>query len=692
MPPLLGLGSESDAESTSPLTSGHRVIVSVRKGTLESLQRENKELRDKTEALKREIEYLRTQCVRVDNGVIAVWQSQRFVSSNGWSSSNLLTSSDPHAWEPAVPARAKAGRDAASASLGLVRHAYAKKGGAYGCLDLQKAAGLVLPDHMRPATELGFTSWCIVASDETDAEGWSYAVSFTGRAWHDATSLQRVCRRRLWVRRRLENPTAARSLNSSEWKTGRADTGSRLQISIHDASIAKATRPRIGAKPNLFVLAVLVNGTTEHNLMEKSTNILWNSSFAPRFTADQGTITFSLDILAQPPQMIPVAPRPERQRVPTRRARSRLPPLNLYLHLFHKPERGPAIRLGSAKIKMVTVEQERRAATPRPGAFGLASARASEPHGVKRAARARRGHREAKSSVPKSFQFRFHRKRQSVIPVMSLESQMTLREGVRVTRHAMELSLPHGHASPRSVGSLFGIKAAELTIADKKKNSTLKPSSLTVSLSFETAEFQALQQFGKPIDHPEVRRKKLKKYDAPIPIALIRLGDTLVTEGGLATVGIFRIGPSAQALAITERLVVLGRPLKSDGDSGYDFVAIAHLIKSFFLRLPAPLVRENELLSMKDGAFGEAAATIPEPRQSLLLWLLDLAVKALREKKSNRMNCRALGVCMGTVVVSHVKDKSLGSRLRTACAFFAEGVRWRAGLPAPGAAAPSSVE
>uniref|UniRef100_A0A7S3Z002 Rho-GAP domain-containing protein n=1 Tax=Lotharella globosa TaxID=91324 RepID=A0A7S3Z002_9EUKA len=201
---------------------------------------------------------------------------------------------------------------------------------------------------------------------------------------------------------------------------------------------------------------------------------------------------------------------------------------------------------------------------------------------------------------------------------------------------------------------------------------------LTLQASLLTERYQQMEQFGKDLGHREVLKRKMTSYRAPIPVVLLRLKETILRHGGLQTIGLFRLKASTSVLNELQRKINIGERIVNVGESA-DSIALASLIKLFYMKLPCPVV-SDEILSIFEAKDAKSAVhAIPEPRQSTFLWLLDLAVMVIEWEAHNRMNVKALGVCMGVCIVSHKKDSSLSSRIKRGCRFFEGAIAWRRG-------------
>jgi hypothetical protein len=154
-------------------------------------------------------------------------------------------------------------------------------------------------------------------------------------------------------------------------------------------------------------------------------------------------------------------------------------------------------------------------------------------------------------------------------------------------------------------------------------------STVTATIRFETARYQEKLQFGKqltlknpsflssgekqaPPRNPELRFSDLPAYAYPIPSVLVELKDALISRGGLSTLGIFRLCPNKRKLARLRHRLISKKPLRISNDNisfivpksttekqneAEEMIALAHLVKSFYLELPTPVLSEDALFA-----------------------------------------------------------------------------------------------
>jgi len=152
------------------------------------------------------------------------------------------------------------------------------------------------------------------------------------------------------------------------------------------------------------------------------------------------------------------------------------------------------------------------------------------------------------------------------------------------------------------------------------------------------------KQFGvAPKLLPSVQ---LPQYSAKIPRILIQLKSILSSENGFHQVGIFRLAPNSNH----------NNAIKAKIDSGefdfneekVDFNVYANLIKVWFRDLPDPLLNcvapeliEN--INTQDDVI-KIVAQLPEPNQSVFLWLCDMCVEVSAFEDENKMGPKNLAI------------------------------------------------
>jgi hypothetical protein len=167
----------------------------------------------------------------------------------------------------------------------------------------------------------------------------------------------------------------------------------------------------------------------------------------------------------------------------------------------------------------------------------------------------------------------------------------------------------------------------------------------------EGKEWQDMnKQFGVPIKG--IPKIKVQGYGASIPAILVMLKKQLFSNDAADAVGLFRIAPDGDDVAVARR----------DLDEGCfegtkDVNVLANLIKVFFRSMPINLFNLIELDEMKmmriiqlgNGDSGCAALLaelekFEEPHCSMYLWLLDLMAEVVVNEKVNKMSAKNMAI------------------------------------------------
>ena len=138
-------------------------------------------------------------------------------------------------------------------------------------------------------------------------------------------------------------------------------------------------------------------------------------------------------------------------------------------------------------------------------------------------------------------------------------------------------------------------------------------------------------------------------YNCQVPRPLIELWKAIVASPrGLSTEGIFRITPSAAECHTVEKELTSGKGVLSP-TANYAPEVLAHLIKSFLRRLPAPgLLGSIEIETIADctsaaGCQSVLGAMRPLER-ALLEWLIRVILEVHDRAESNKMRLKNLSV------------------------------------------------
>jgi hypothetical protein len=135
-------------------------------------------------------------------------------------------------------------------------------------------------------------------------------------------------------------------------------------------------------------------------------------------------------------------------------------------------------------------------------------------------------------------------------------------------------------------------------------------------------------------------------YKSKIPQVLVRMKDYLFEHGGLEMEGVFRIAPDAE-----EGAYVKQQMNENKFESCDDVHVISNLIKVWYRDLPDPVLDGVNEAAVKECETAEDAkaimATIPEPKLSLFLFLLDMCSTVSAQSKINKMSEQNLGIVIG---------------------------------------------
>mmetsp|Transcript_6164 Transcript_6164/g.9425 ORF Transcript_6164/g.9425 Transcript_6164/m.9425 type:complete len:866 (-) Transcript_6164:227-2824(-) len=422
-------------------------------------------------------------------------------------------------------------------------------------------------------------------------------------------------------------PSSSRVCRRRKWTRRLFDETSRHHISKIEITVERVLTEKI-REWEPYVKVVLCNNESEH-LIEKCMGKVRRSSPAKEFKWERkdSRLEVCLEVLGA--QQI-----------------KRLDELKLSFHLYHHVPKAPDVHLATANVGFECINM-----------YGGSNYHDSKRISIRQAQNRRR--RRTKG----------HRRGESI-------SQMLRKHlsGKKVVSETLQKDCETTAVIQEGIEEVHTLHMTRYRQGKVKKNIVLQARVL-----LRTESYQNLEQFGKDISSPELKRRKLRKYDAPIPTALISLRTAIVKLRGVLTVGIFRRNASTKDLMRLQREINLGRPVLTPGEMP-NFVAMAHLIKKFYLELPSPILTEDEL-KLGEGRGPEAVIlSIPEPRKSMFLWLLDMGAVTQKFSSSNRMHTKALGVCIGSVLISHAQDERLSRRIKLACRFFTSALEWRINL------------
>eukprot|EP01117_Protostelium_nocturnum_P012229 TRINITY_DN4498_c0_g1_i3.p1 TRINITY_DN4498_c0_g1~~TRINITY_DN4498_c0_g1_i3.p1 ORF type:complete len:574 (-),score=204.54 TRINITY_DN4498_c0_g1_i3:119-1840(-) len=154
-----------------------------------------------------------------------------------------------------------------------------------------------------------------------------------------------------------------------------------------------------------------------------------------------------------------------------------------------------------------------------------------------------------------------------------------------------------------------------------------------------------------------------------VPTVLGTMRNYLVNNGGLIAESVFRI-PSDDR----EEKVVKAELNSGKFVSCRDVYVVANLLKNWFRDLPESIVEGIKFTAEQSESVEESRKIVqamPEPKRTLLIWLINLLVDVAAESKSNRMNSKNLGLVWSGVILSSDHPKvspetfALASKLPT---------------------------
>ncbi|GBG31912.1 Rho GTPase-activating protein 1 [Hondaea fermentalgiana] len=159
------------------------------------------------------------------------------------------------------------------------------------------------------------------------------------------------------------------------------------------------------------------------------------------------------------------------------------------------------------------------------------------------------------------------------------------------------------------------------------------------------------RQFGIPLR--SAPRVEVEGYAARIPAVLVLLRRELIDNGGLRHEGVFRVSANKSTQLHYKTQLDAGQ--FRGCVSSTDATCMAALIKEWFRALPEPLLQclpRDLIVSVAartdndEQASEELLRRLPEPNQSVFLWLLDLLADTAQYETINRMSIKALGIVL----------------------------------------------
>ena len=165
----------------------------------------------------------------------------------------------------------------------------------------------------------------------------------------------------------------------------------------------------------------------------------------------------------------------------------------------------------------------------------------------------------------------------------------------------------------------------------------------------EWHEQGANSQFG--VEMRQLPRLAVPGYTARIPAVLVALRGELLRLGGCKEEGVFRVAANKDDQKFYRSQLNSGTFETCGKEDGH---CMSALIKQFFRELPTPLlnpVGRDAMASLGMSKEGEREMCvtrfhlqIPEPNNSVFLWLLDLMLVVTKHGAVNRMGSRAIAV------------------------------------------------
>ncbi|MES1908186.1 MAG: hypothetical protein MHM6MM_001167 [Cercozoa sp. M6MM] len=183
-------------------------------------------------------------------------------------------------------------------------------------------------------------------------------------------------------------------------------------------------------------------------------------------------------------------------------------------------------------------------------------------------------------------------------------------------------------------------------------------------------------QFGLPPRMLELRR--VRGYKDRIPSVLVQMRHALCAQGGLESEGIFRLAPDAEQCECVKRQL-------NDGTfrGCNDVNIVANLIKVWFRDLPEPILSPLPAEDIEKGgspaAAGELVQRLPEPNNSIVLWLLDLCCEVTEHQSMNRMTPKNIAIVITpNLITSNFTDPIKNLTFSQKAADFVENaILWR---------------
>eukprot|EP00808_Paulinella_micropora_P001503 g71283.t1 len=152
------------------------------------------------------------------------------------------------------------------------------------------------------------------------------------------------------------------------------------------------------------------------------------------------------------------------------------------------------------------------------------------------------------------------------------------------------------------------------------------------------------RQFG--VNFTLLDRVEVPGYKSKLPQVLEDMKNYLIANAGLEQEGVFRLAPDQEECASVKKKLNEG---KFEGCK--DVHCISNLIKVWFRDLPTHVLsgvdRDAITNCTSPSMAGQIVNEIPEPTQSLILWILDLCALVAANSEVNKMTPKNLAIVIG---------------------------------------------
>jgi hypothetical protein len=170
------------------------------------------------------------------------------------------------------------------------------------------------------------------------------------------------------------------------------------------------------------------------------------------------------------------------------------------------------------------------------------------------------------------------------------------------------------------------------------------------------------------------------RYASKIPKVLVTLRTKLEEAQAYDQVGIFRLAPNASTSKLIKDKIDKGQ-LDS---AKVDVNVYANLIKVWFRDLPTPLlncVNPDQIEHVQNVADAQKVIyALPEPNQSIFLWLCDMCVEIAKNEKINKMSATNVAIVVGPNLFNTDKFENPMKAMtysQKVVEFFKHSILWR---------------